>query len=65
MEIQNEIKELTLSFFKAINSEITEDNALYKITIPEKYHNYFGKSQISITFDEKIAFVGAICNNLE
>lgn len=55
MEIQNEIQELTLSFFKTINSEITEDNGLYQITIPEKYHNYFRKPQISITFDEKIA----------
>jgi len=55
MEMQNEIQELTLSFFKTINSEITEDNGLYKVIIPEKYHNYFRKSQILITFDEKIA----------
>ena len=55
MEIQNEIKELTLSFFKTIHSEIIEENDIYKIIIPEKYRNYFCESKISITFNEKIA----------
>ena len=55
MSIQQEIEKLTLSYFKTINSEITEENGLYEISIPEKYQNYFRKSQISLTFDEKVA----------
>ena len=55
MNIQQEIEKLTLSYFKTINSEITEENGLYKISIPEKYQNYFRSSQISLTFDEKVA----------
>jgi len=55
LSIQQEIEELTLSYFKTINSEITEENGLYEISIPEKYQNYFRKSQISLTFDEKVA----------
>ena len=55
MSIQQEIEKLTLSYFKTINSEITEENGLYKISIPEKYQNYFRSSQISLTFDEKVA----------
>ena len=55
MNIQQEIEKLTLSYFKTINSEITEENGLYEISIPEKYQNYFRRSQISLTFDEKVA----------
>ena len=55
MNIQQEIEKLTLSYFKTINSEITEENGLYRISIPEKYQNYFRSSQISLTFDEKVA----------
>jgi len=55
MNILNQIKDLTLSFFKTINAEINENNGLYSIRIPEKYFNYFQKSNIQITFDEKIA----------
>jgi len=55
LNIQQEIEKLTLSYFKTINSEITEENGLYKISIPEKYQNYFRSSQISLTFDEKVA----------
>ena len=55
MNIQQEIEKLTLSYFKTINSEITEENGLYKISIPEKYQNYLRSSQISLTFDEKVA----------
>lgn len=55
MNIQQEIEELTLSYFKTINSEITKENGLYKISIPEKFQNYFRKKQILLTFDEKIA----------
>jgi len=55
LSIQQEIEKLTLSYFKTINSEITEENGLYKISIPEKYQNYFRSSQISLTFDEKVA----------
>ena len=55
MNVQNEIEQLTISFFKTINSKITEDNGVYQITIPENYQIYFQKSQLSITFDEQIA----------
>lgn len=55
MNLQNEIKELVISFFKIINAEIFNDNEVYTITIPERYSNYFQKSKIIITFDEKLA----------
>lgn len=55
MNIQQEIEELTLSYFKTIKSEITEENGLYKISIPEKFQNYFRRKKILLTFDEKIA----------
>ena len=55
MNVQNEIEQLTISFFKTINSKITEDNGVYQITIPENYQIYFQKSQLLITFDEQIA----------
>ena len=55
MKIQQEIEELTLSYFKTINSEITEENGLYRISIPKKYQNYFERAEILFTFDENIA----------
>ena len=55
MDISNQIQELTLSFFKTIDAEIINNNGLYDITIPNKYQNYFQKSKIRITFDERIA----------
>jgi|APSaa5957512535_1039671.scaffolds.fasta_scaffold52603_2 hypothetical protein len=55
MDIIKQIKDLTLSFFKTIDAEINENNGLYSIGIPQKYYNYFQKSDIQITFDEKIA----------
>jgi len=55
MDILKEIKDLTLSFFNTINAEISENNGLYSIDIPQKYFNYFQKSKIQIAFDEKIA----------
>ena len=55
MNIQQEIEELTLSYFKTIKSEITEENGLYKISIPEKFQNYFETKKIFITFNERIS----------
>ena len=55
MDVSNQIQELTLSFFKTIDAEIINNNGLYNITIPNKYQNYFQKSKIRVTFDEKIA----------
>lgn len=55
MNVLNQIKELTLSFFNTIDAEVSENNGLFTIIIPKKYFNYFQKSQIQITFDEKIA----------
>jgi hypothetical protein len=55
MDILNQIKDLTLSFFKTIDAEIYENNKVYSIVIPEKYFNYFQKSNMQITFDEKTA----------
>lgn len=56
MDIKKEIKELTLSFFKTIDAKIFESNEIYSIDIPEKYRNFFQRSNIKITFDENIAF---------
>jgi len=55
MDVTKQIKDLTLSFFKTIDAEIINNNGLYSIIIPQKYFNYFQKSNIQITFDEKIA----------
>lgn len=55
MDIQKQIKELTLSFFKTIDAEIINENGIYTVIIPKVYVNYFQKSKIQITFDEKIA----------
>jgi|APSaa5957512535_1039671.scaffolds.fasta_scaffold00472_32 hypothetical protein len=55
MNISNQIQELTLSFFKTIDAEIINNNGLYDIAIPNKYQNYFQKSKIRITFNEKVA----------
>ena len=55
MDISNQIQELTLSFFKTINAEIINNNGLYTISIPKNYTNYFQKTKIRITFDEKVA----------
>ena len=55
MDILNQIKDLTLSFFKTIDAEINENNQVYSIIIPEKYFNYFQKSNMQITFDAKTA----------
>ena len=55
MDVQKQVKELTLSFFKIINAEINHDAGVYTILIPKKYLNYFQKPRIQITFDEKIA----------
>jgi len=55
MDIQKQIKELTISFFETIDAEIIDNNGIYTIIIPKKYVNYFQKDQIQITFDDKIA----------
>lgn len=55
MEIQKQIKELTLSFFKTIDAEIIDEDGIYTVNIPKTHINYFQKSKIQITFDEKIA----------
>ena len=52
---KQEIQELTLQYFKTINSEIVQENELYKISIPEKLQNYFERTKILLTFDEKNA----------
>ena len=53
MTLQDEIKELVLSFFQKIGSEIIENDGVYKINIPKKYQNSFQAAQILFSFDEK------------
>ena len=55
MSVQSDIKELILSFFDTINSDVSCDKGIYDISIPEKYHNHFRSQRISITFEKDIA----------
>ncbi len=55
MTIQVEIKEFVMEFFEKIDSDIAENNGIYEIQLPEKYHGYFGSSRLLITFDKNIA----------
>ncbi len=55
MTIQDEIKEFVMAFFEKINSNIIENNDVYKIELPEKYHGFFGSVDLLITFDKNIA----------
>ena len=55
MILQNEIKELVLSFFQKIGSKIIENDGVYEIHIPKKYQNSFQATQILFSFDEKTA----------
>ena len=55
MNLQDEIKTMTLGFFQNIGSEIIEDKGAYKVSIPDKYKIYFQDANLLFTFDEKIA----------
>ena len=55
MTLQDEIKELVLSFFQKIGSKIIENDGVYEIHIPKKYQDSFQAEQILFSFDEKIA----------
>ena len=55
MTLQDEIKELVLSFFQKIGSKIIENDGVYEIHIPKEYQDSFQAEQILFSFDEKIA----------
>ena len=54
-DMDNDIQEFVISFFKTISSDIVQSNNIYKISIPEKYKNYFQKQNIKFTFDKETA----------
>jgi len=55
MEISRKIQNLTLTFLKTIDSDISEKDGVYVAFLPEQYVSYFGQNQIKFTFDEKTA----------
>ena len=55
MDLHNEIKDFTISYFNRIQSHIIQNQNKYEILIPDKYKSYFNSSRIVICFDEKIA----------
>ena len=55
MESKNKIQEFVISFFKVSNFQISEKFGVYTILVPEINYNYFQKSKLIFTFDEKIS----------
>ena len=55
MNLQDEIRNLTMSFFETIGSDIVLNNKIYNIAVIKKYQNYFRKKEIAITFDRDVA----------
>lgn len=51
----DKIQNLVLEFFRTIGSQISAEDGLYKIAIPEKYRIYFQTSDLQIAFDRKIS----------
>jgi hypothetical protein len=55
MESENKIQEFVISFFRASNFQISEKSGVYTVLVPEINQNYFQKSKLVFTFDEKIS----------
>lgn len=54
--IQSDIQDLVLGFFDAIGSGMSsEDDGVYRITVPEKYRSLFSTHEICIAFDKATA----------
>lgn len=52
MILQDEIRELVLSYFTRIGSRIVNNDGIYQIMIPEEYIEYFQSSTLKIIFDK-------------
>ena len=55
INLQKQIQDLTLNFFKKIKSNISQNENVFTIVVPEEYYHLFGKIPFSITFDSKTA----------
>ena len=55
MEPENKIREFVISFFRTSKFQISEKSGVYTVLIPEMNQNYFQKSKLVFTFDEKIS----------
>ena len=55
MDLQNEIRDLTMSFFEAVGSDIVQKDGICHVAIPKKFQQYFRGEKISITFDRDAA----------
>ena len=55
MESENKIQEFVISFFRVSNFQISEKSGVYTVLVPEINQNYFQKSKLVFTFDEKIS----------
>ena len=55
MQPENKIQEFVISFFRTSNFQISEKSGVYTVVVPETNQNYFQKSQLVFTFDEKIS----------
>ncbi len=55
MNLEDNIKELSVGFFQTIGAGITENGGIYQIDIPATYQNYFQTSKLSITFEKDLA----------
>jgi len=55
MSIQQDVKNLTLEFFNAINADVSDISGIYRIIIPDTYENVFGTRNLLLAFDKGIA----------
>ena len=55
MSLQNDIKEIVLSFFKMVDSDMSCNDGIYHIHVPKRYSNHFRSQSLSITFEKDIA----------
>ena len=54
MEPENKIREFVISFFSISKFQISEKSGVYTVLVPEINQNYFQKSKLVFTFDEKV-----------
>lgn len=53
-EIDNQVKDLVLGYFKHIHANIKEKNEIYDVILPENQYSLFRKSKITFTFNKNI-----------
>lgn len=54
MSLQNDIKDLVISFFEMVGS-LDVDDELYEASISQEYYKYFKKQKIVFTFERDVA----------